>query len=368
MTSIELHSFSDASIKAFAAAVYLRLESKDNVSTTLAASKTRVAPLKQQSLPRLELLGALISSRLASAVERAVSSCIIINSVYCWTDSIIALFWIKGVDKEFKQFLENRVAGIRKKTDTSSWNHIAGKDNPSDLPTRGLQLGEFLENDHWWHGPSWLSLPKDCWPQPLSKLEPTTESIAEMKKECKKSQSEVNLFSAARSCEVVNLENIICSSDYSSILKLFRVTAFMLRFMNNLRSRSRQQERNVGPLNPPEILKAEHAWLQTVQQQFIVGDPKFKMLQKSLGLFYDENKILHCKGRISNANLPYVTKFPAILPKDHHLTSLIIHQSHERVMHNGVKETLCSLRQKYWIARRCQVVKRKIHMCSVCRS
>ena len=78
----------------------------------------------------------------------------------------------------------------------------------------------------------------------------------------------------------------------------------------------------------------------------IVGDPKFKMLQKSLGLFYDENKILHCKGRISNANLPHVTKFPAILPKDHHLTSLIIRQNHERVMCNGVKETLCSLRER----------------------
>ena len=107
VTSVELHSFSDASIKAFAAVVYLRLESEDKVSTTLVASKTRVAPLKQQSLPRLELLGALISSRLASAVERAVSSCIIINSVYCQTDSITALFWIIGVDKEFKQFVEN---------------------------------------------------------------------------------------------------------------------------------------------------------------------------------------------------------------------------------------------------------------------
>ena len=77
----------------------------------------------------------------------------------------------------------------------------------------------------------------------------------------------------------------------------------------------------MGPSTPPpEILKAEHAWLQTVQQQFIIGDQKFKMLQKSLGLFYDENNILRCKGRISDANLPYVTKFPAVLPKDHHLT------------------------------------------------
>ena len=123
----------------------------------------------------------------------------------------------------------------------------------------------------------------------------------------------------------------------------------------------------MGPLNPPEILKAEHAWLQTVQQQFTVGNPKFKMLQKSRGLFYDENKILRCKGRISNANLPYVTKFLAILPKDHHLTSLIIRQSQERIIHNGVKETLCLLREKYRIARGCQVVKREIHMCDVCR-
>ena len=93
----------------------------------------------------------------------------------------------------------------------------------------------------------------------------------------------------------------------------------MLRSVNNLKSRSRQQEQNAGPLTPPEILKAEHAWLQTVQQQFIIGDPKFKMLQKSLGVFYDESKILRCKGRISNANLPYFTEFPEILPKDHHL-------------------------------------------------
>ena len=115
------------------------------MSTTLVASKTRVAPLKQQSLPRLELLGALISSRLASAVERAVSSCIIINSVYYWTDSITALFWIKGADKAFKQFVENRVAGIGKR----------------QIPVHGIILQgriihlirqQLLESYHWWHG------------------------------------------------------------------------------------------------------------------------------------------------------------------------------------------------------------------------
>ena len=89
--------------------------------------------------------------------------------------------------------------------DTGLCNHMAGKDNPADQPMRGLQLSELLESDNWSHGPSWLSLPKEFCQQPLFKLEPTTEAITKMKKECKKSQPEVNLFSTARSCQVVNL-------------------------------------------------------------------------------------------------------------------------------------------------------------------
>ena len=71
---------------------------------------------------------------------------------------------------------------IRKKTDDSTWNHIVRKGNLSNPPMRGLQLNELLESDHWWHGLSWLSLPKNYSPQSLSKLEPPTEAIAEIKK------------------------------------------------------------------------------------------------------------------------------------------------------------------------------------------
>ena len=83
----------------------------------------------------------------------------------------------------------------------------------------------------------------------------------------------------------------------------------MLRFVNNLKSRSRQQERNVEPLNPPEILKAEHAWLQTVQQQFIVGDPKFKMLQNHLDCFMMKTRYFVVKEEFLMPTYPMFQSF-----------------------------------------------------------
>ena len=118
---VELHGFSDVSKGAFAAVTYLRIETEESVKLTLIAAKTRVAPLKQQSLPRLELLGALCLARLVSAVRKAIEPVIPISAIYYWTDSITTLYWIQGTSKEFKQFGENRVAEIRELSDVEGW-------------------------------------------------------------------------------------------------------------------------------------------------------------------------------------------------------------------------------------------------------
>ena len=73
--------------------------------------------------------------------------------------------------------------------------------------------------------------------------------------------------------------------------------------------------------------------------------------------FSDGDKMWRCKGRLGNANLPYYTKYPALLPKHHHLTALIIRDAHVRVMHNGVKETLTQVRSKYWVIQGRQIVR-----------
>ncbi|GFW68574.1 integrase catalytic domain-containing protein [Trichonephila clavipes] len=128
---VELHSFCDASKKAYGVAIYLRTKSRNGISVKLVTSKSRVAPLNCVTLPRLELLGALVAARLASKVKKIVNlkrSCL----QYHWTDSKIVLFWIKGNKTRWKQFVANRVNEITSLTNPHSWYHCAGAEFLSD--------------------------------------------------------------------------------------------------------------------------------------------------------------------------------------------------------------------------------------------
>ncbi|GFX07099.1 uncharacterized protein TNCV_1557021 [Trichonephila clavipes] len=136
---IEIHIFCDASKLAYGAAAYVKVRKQNEVLVNLITSKTRVAPLKAVTLPRLELLGALVAARLSSRVQEIVRNkkeC----KVFHWTDSKIVLFWIKGSSKRWKQFVANRVQENSELTDPDSWFHCSGQDNPSDFLSRDLVL------------------------------------------------------------------------------------------------------------------------------------------------------------------------------------------------------------------------------------
>ncbi|GFV82749.1 integrase catalytic domain-containing protein [Trichonephila clavipes] len=122
-SEVQIHTFSDASQKAYGAAAFLRVKHKDRVSVDLVTSKSRVAPLKRLSLPRLELMGALLAARLA---------------------------------KEVKKILDQKVREIQSLTDPNSWFHCSGKDNPADLLTRGISVDALTTNSKWWNGSSFL--------------------------------------------------------------------------------------------------------------------------------------------------------------------------------------------------------------------
>ena len=87
---------------------------------------------------------------------------------------------------------------------------------------------------------------------------------------------------------------------------------------------------------------------------------------ESLGVFEDEDKVLHCKRRIQNSTLPYSTKFPILLPRKHHFTVVILH-SHGTVKHKGIRETLAEERSNYWMVKSRQAVKGLLSRCVVCK-
>ncbi|GFS68277.1 integrase catalytic domain-containing protein [Trichonephila clavipes] len=140
---------------AYGAAAFLRVKHKDRVSVDLVTSKSRVAPLKRLSLPRLELMGALLAARLAKEVKKILDQKCSTRAFF-WTDSQVTLHWIKGPSHRWKPFVANRVREIQSLTDPNSWFHCSGKDNPADLLTRGISVDALTTNSKWWNGSSFL--------------------------------------------------------------------------------------------------------------------------------------------------------------------------------------------------------------------
>lgn len=129
---IEVHGFGDAFEKGFGACVDLRMCLDNMCKTSLVMSKTRVAPIKKLTLPKLELMGALLCARLMRFVVNALGIEIKAN-ISCWTDSTITLWWIK-IDASIKVvYISNRVREIQQLIPPSRWYDCSGIENPADL-------------------------------------------------------------------------------------------------------------------------------------------------------------------------------------------------------------------------------------------
>ena len=153
--SVELHGFADASTLAYAAVVYVRAAYVDGtVSSELVVAKTKVAPLKTVSIPRLELCGAVLLSELLVAVSEALQ--VPKENWYGWLDSTAALGWLRNCPSRYKTYVANRIACAADHVDPSIWGHVATLSNPADCATRGLSAEELKNHHLWWHGPPWL--------------------------------------------------------------------------------------------------------------------------------------------------------------------------------------------------------------------
>ncbi|GBM46194.1 hypothetical protein AVEN_173389-1 [Araneus ventricosus] len=196
--------------KAYGAAIYLKSRTRNGISVKLVTSKSRVAPLNGVTLPRLELLGALIAARLTSKVGKIVNSkrpCV----QYRWTDSKIVIFWIKGSKTRGKQFVANRVNETTSLTDPNSWYHCAGKENPADLLSRGISADCLVtSNTRWWTGAEFLSDPE--FPENFQSIDSDLDYLTENERETVVLERKTNPETESSS------ETVLLSEDDSGFL------------------------------------------------------------------------------------------------------------------------------------------------------
>ncbi|XP_068684812.1 uncharacterized protein [Montipora foliosa] len=218
---------------------------------------------------------------------------------------------------------------------------------------------------------------KDAWPNLPVNLEvigTEPDTWLQLKKESSSSQKKQHnstvlanvVADRVTSERKFNLDCIIPLKGFSSLQRLVRVTAYVLRFVSNLKRKNEKKELTDEDLKQEEIERTRELWIREVQGS-VLNDEKFDQVKVSLSLYKDDKGILRCGGRLKNAPIPFNARFPIFLPRSSHFTNLVINECHLKVLHNGVRETLTELRSCFWVVKGRQAVKTVIAKCSVCK-
>ena len=158
-----MHYFSDASNHVYAAVGYLRLvDDTGKIHCAFVMGKTRNSPLRQWSIPRLELQAAVVATRLHLLLCEELDTPL--HGVTFWSDSSTTLQYITNEKKRFKPFVANRVNEIREASTPQQWRHVPTSLNLADNASRGLDLHALKSNCRWLSGPRFLLAPEDQWP------------------------------------------------------------------------------------------------------------------------------------------------------------------------------------------------------------
>ena len=278
---LELHHFSDASQKAYGCCSYIRcINQNGQVDTALIISKSRVAPMKQLTVPRLELQAAVLSTRMDAFLRKELE--FLIDSHF-WSDSEIVLKYIKNETRRFQLFVENRVSIIHQLSSPDKWHHISGRNNPADLISRGTRVQQ-INQPKWLTGPEFLQTYKAEW-QIEEKYYVLNEKDPDVKKEVVKVVPGIKshnipetpidpddvIMVTAVTVGVVNLgdsdnpaEKLI--NHYSSWYRLKRAIAWLLKFQELLKNMD-DYNRDKANISIQDIKKAEKIVIKYAQKK-----------------------------------------------------------------------------------------------------
>lgn len=348
--TVQLHTFVDAGKNGMAAVSFLRFVKNMTIHCSLITAKTRVAPLKLTSIPRLELQAAVIGTRLTRTILETLA--IRVTKKFYWSDSKDVLCWLNSDHRKYTQFVGFKVTEILETTEAHEWHYVPSKLNVADDGTKWDRYSDLSPESRWFNGPDFLWATEDKWPQSVIWNESTDSELI------------ANLL-----VHIAFPEPIVCVTRYSSWTRLRNVVAWMIRFTASCRSKHRKQPFERGPLIQSELRTAETYLIRLAQQE--AYPEEVYMLQNSvkneekeiaaisrssslykLTPWMDDRGILRMRTRIAACQFATEdAKKPIILPRKHHITTLIISHYHNEYHHMNHETVINELRQKYQINR-----------------
>ncbi|MCG8069350.1 MAG: hypothetical protein JAY84_15975 [Candidatus Thiodiazotropha taylori] len=355
----QLHFFSDGSELGYGASAYVRLvDVHGNIACSLVIGKSRLAPIKQVSIPRLELSGAVVACRLYRLLSDELE--IKPDQVTFWTDSMIVLGYIKNVSRRFKTFVGNRLSMIHDTTSPDQWCYIESKLNPADIASRGIEAGDTERLSIWLNGPEFIWQDTLHWPQQTLSCD-VLENDVEVKQEVV-----VNVTTTSFIDSFVD--------HFSDWRKLQRAAAWLTRFKVYCTHRYLRHHEvcRRGSLTLAEIQTAASDILVSVQESSFGNemtrlrnrDPVAKGSHLASLNPVIVDGLIRSKGRLSSGTMG---KCPIILPSGHHVTKIIIRHHHETKGHVGIQQVLAATRENYWIVKGHSAVKKVLKGCIMCK-
>ncbi|XP_055522593.1 uncharacterized protein LOC129716781 [Wyeomyia smithii] len=339
-------------------------EALNQLLVRLLTSKSKVSPLvdlkrkkKKQSIPRLELSSAMLLSHLYEKVRSTISFG---SKATFWTDSMIVKCWLASTPSRWQPFVANRVSDIQHLTKGSSWNHVAGVENPADIVSRGMSPAQLNYSTLWWCGPTWLRQDKGTWPH-----------TSQESKEDERAARQEEKASIVLATHVVTNSEIF--SLRSSLLSLVRLVALLRRFAHNARKANRAN-RKLGFITYAESEEAlmllvrlsQHECFPTELAALSKGNQvaeSSRLVGKNPKLI---NGVMHIGGRLKHAETSVGRKHPIILDDRHPLTVLILHHYHHKYYHAGQQLLISCVRERFWPLNIRRAARRIIYQCVPC--
>ncbi|XP_062537684.1 uncharacterized protein LOC134206011 [Armigeres subalbatus] len=354
-TKVELLGYCDASKRAYGAVLYVRTEVSDGtINIQLVCSKSRVAPLKPMTIPRLELCGALVLAQLAQ--KAIVSLKVKFDSVTLYSDSMICLSWLKKSPAVLNEFVCNRVATIVELTQNYKWEYIRSENNPADVLSRGLHPEQLIEEELWWRAA----------PEQRQHHEVEDEGVPLL------ADNELPELRSSKSVLATIVEKS-CNNwcRVSNFSRLQHAWAYVWRFVEIARTKKRNPVSN--PITVDELSRATKTIFKIVQQEefkeeykYLQSGDKKRNNLSSLAPFVDNEGFIRVGGRLKYSNIPYEGKHQLLLPERHPVVELLVRHLHEKNLHIGQNALISIVRQQYWPIKVKTTVKRITSRCFRC--